>query len=59
VAAKWLQGHERRIDNIASIKAWAGLTGMSGGPVRPPLVSLTVAERTALAADLAATGLLG
>ena len=59
VAAKWLRGKARMIDNIASIKAWAGLTGMSGGPVRPPLVSLTVAERTALAADLAATGLLG
>src|SRR6516164_1954080 len=58
-AAKWLRGKPRRIDNIASIKAWAGLVGMSGGPVRPPLVSLTVAERTALAADLAATGLLG
>src|SRR5205823_14975242 len=48
VAAKWLQGHERRIDTIASIKAWAGLTGMSGGPVRPPLVSLTAAEQAAL-----------
>ena len=57
VAAKWLQGHERRIDNIASIKAWAGLTGMSGGPVRPPLVSLTAALQAALADDLAAAGL--
>jgi 4-hydroxy-tetrahydrodipicolinate synthase len=57
VAAKWLRGHQRRIDNIASIKAWAGLVGMSGGPVRPPLVSLTAAERDALAADLAAVGL--
>ena len=57
VAATWLQGHERRIDAIASIKAWAGLVGMSGGPVRPPLVSLTAAEREALAADLAAAGL--
>jgi dihydrodipicolinate synthase/N-acetylneuraminate lyase len=57
VAAKWLQGHARRIDSIASIKAWAGLAGMSGGPVRPPLVSLTAAECDALAADLAGTGL--
>jgi len=40
-----------------SIKAWAGLVGMSGGPVRPPLISLTAAERAALAADLAAAGL--
>ena len=30
---------------------------MSGGPVRPPLVSLTAAERDALAADLVAVGL--
>jgi len=30
---------------------------MSGGPVRPPLTSLTAAERAGLAADLAATGL--
>jgi len=59
VADKWLQGRERRIDAIASIKAWAGLAGMSGGPVRPPLVSLTAAEQAALAADLATAGLLG
>ncbi len=57
VAAKWLQGQARRIDNIAPIKAWAGLVGMSGGPVRPPLLSLTAAGRDALAADLAAAGL--
>jgi 4-hydroxy-tetrahydrodipicolinate synthase len=57
VAGKWLRGHERRIDNVAPIKAWAGLAGLSGGPVRPPLVSLTAAEREALAADLAAAGL--
>ncbi len=57
VAAKWLHGQARRIDNIAPIKAWAGLVGMSGGPVRPPLLSLTAAERDALAADLAAAGL--
>jgi 4-hydroxy-tetrahydrodipicolinate synthase len=57
VAAKWLQGRARRIDNVASVKAWAGLLGMSGGAVRPPLVSLTPAERAELGADLAATGL--
>jgi hypothetical protein len=53
-----LQGKARRIDNIASIKAWAGLVGMSGGPVRPPLISLAAGEQAALAADLAAVGLL-
>ena len=57
MAARWLQGKARQIDNIASIKAWAGLVGMSGGPVRPPLVSLTAADQAALAADLAAAGL--
>jgi 4-hydroxy-tetrahydrodipicolinate synthase len=58
VAAKWLSGKPRRIDNVASIKAWAGLVGMSGGPVRPPLISHTPAELAELAADLAAAGLL-
>jgi 4-hydroxy-tetrahydrodipicolinate synthase len=57
VAARWLEGHARRIDNIAAIKEWAGLVGMSGGAVRPPLVPLSPAERDALAADLVATGL--
>lgn len=59
VAAKWLHGKERRVDALASIKAWAGLIGMSGGPVRPPLLSHTEAEQAELAADLAAAGLLG
>jgi 4-hydroxy-tetrahydrodipicolinate synthase len=57
VAAIWLRGRARQIDNIASIKAWAGLVGMSGGPVRPPLIPLSTAEQAALAADLAAAGL--
>jgi 4-hydroxy-tetrahydrodipicolinate synthase len=57
VARTWLQGRQRQIDNIASIKAWAGLVGMSGGPVRPPLLSRTPSELSELAADLAAAGL--
>jgi 4-hydroxy-tetrahydrodipicolinate synthase len=57
LAAKWLQGRARRIDNVSAIKAWAGAVGMSGGAVRPPLVSLTEAEQAELAADLAAAGL--
>jgi 4-hydroxy-tetrahydrodipicolinate synthase len=57
VAAKWLHGKPRQIDTIASIKAWAGLTGMSGGAVRAPLVSHTLAELDELAADLAVAGL--
>jgi 4-hydroxy-tetrahydrodipicolinate synthase len=56
-AGKWLAGGHRQIDNIASIKAWAGLLGMSGGTARPPLPSLTARERDELAADLAAAGL--
>jgi 4-hydroxy-tetrahydrodipicolinate synthase len=58
VAAKWLHGKARRADSLASIKAWAGLVGMSGGPVRAPLISHTPAEQADLAADLAAVGLL-
>ncbi|HUL27400.1 MAG TPA: dihydrodipicolinate synthase family protein [Streptosporangiaceae bacterium] len=57
VAGTWLRGRQRQIDNIASIKAWAGLAGMSGGAVRPPLVPHTPAELAGLAADLAAAGL--
>jgi 4-hydroxy-tetrahydrodipicolinate synthase len=57
VARAWLHGKQRQIDNIASIKAWAGLLGMSGGQVRPPLLSHTPGELTALAADLATAGL--
>jgi len=58
VARTWLHGKQRQIDNITSIKAWAGLVGMSGGPVRPPLVPHTRAELEELAADLATAGLL-
>jgi 4-hydroxy-tetrahydrodipicolinate synthase len=58
VAGKWLHGKQRQIDTIASIKAWAGLVGMSGGAVRAPLVCHTPAELDKLAADLAGAGLL-
>jgi 4-hydroxy-tetrahydrodipicolinate synthase len=58
MAAKWLPGSPALIDNIASIKAWAGLAGLSGGAVRAPLVSRTPAELGELAADLTAAGLL-
>ncbi len=59
VAATWLRGRPRQIDTIAVIKAWAGLVGMSGGPVRPPLLSLPAGRQAALAADLAVAGLTG
>ncbi len=58
IAARWLDGHVRRVDSIAAIKSWAGLLGMSGGPVREPLVSHTARQRDELAAELASAGLL-
>ncbi len=58
VAAKWLHGRASRFDSLASIKAWAGLVGMSGGPLRPPLLAQTRAEFDELTADLDAVGLL-
>jgi dihydrodipicolinate synthase/N-acetylneuraminate lyase len=58
IAAKWLHGRARRFDTITSIKAWAALVGMSGGPVRPPLLPPARAELDELRADLDAVGLL-
>jgi 4-hydroxy-tetrahydrodipicolinate synthase len=59
VAATWLHGEEarRRGSPVPYIKAWAGLLGMAGGPVRPPLTQVSEAELHALAADLEAAGL--
>jgi 4-hydroxy-tetrahydrodipicolinate synthase len=59
VAAKWLHGEaaRRRGSPVPYIKAWAGLLGMSGGPVRAPLTQVSAAELEALAADLKAAGL--
>ena len=58
IAAKWLHGRARRFDAVTSIKAWAALVGMSGGPVRPPLLPAGQAELDELRADLDAVGLL-
>jgi len=59
VAATWLHGEAaaRRGSPVPYIKAWAGLLGMSGGPVRPPLTQVPPSELAALAADLDAAGL--
>ena len=59
VAARWLHGEEarRRGHPVPYIKAWAGLLGMSGGPVRPPLSQVNPADLAAMAADLEAAGL--
>jgi 4-hydroxy-tetrahydrodipicolinate synthase len=58
-AARWLHGDaaKRRGSPVPYIKAWAGLLGMSGGRVRPPLTQVSAAEMDALAADLTAAGL--
>jgi 4-hydroxy-tetrahydrodipicolinate synthase len=58
-AARWLQGDaaRHRGSPVPYIKAWAGLLGMSGGRVRPPLTQVSAAEMDALAADLTAAGL--
>jgi 4-hydroxy-tetrahydrodipicolinate synthase len=59
VADTWLHGPvaRRRGSPVPYIKAWAGLLGMSGGPVRPPLSQVPAAELAALAEDLEAAGL--
>ncbi len=60
VAEKWLHGgrHRERVHPLPWIKAWAGLLGMSGGAVRPPLRSPGADEVAALGRDLARAGLL-
>jgi 4-hydroxy-tetrahydrodipicolinate synthase len=61
LAEKWLHGKwaRDRVNPVPYIKAWAGLLGMAGGPVRPPLPQLTAGEQRELAADLAAVGIVG
>lgn len=60
VAERWLHGrwNRERVNPLPWLKAWAGLLGMSGGPVRPPLTSPPAEDVEALAADLQAAGLL-
>jgi 4-hydroxy-tetrahydrodipicolinate synthase len=60
VAATWLNGpwKQSRVNPIPYIKAWSGLLGMYGGPVRPPLRQADPARVARLAADLQAAGVL-
>jgi 4-hydroxy-tetrahydrodipicolinate synthase len=60
VATAWLNGpwKQSRVNPIPFIKAWSGLLGMSGGPVRPPLPQADPARVARLAADLQAAGVL-
>jgi 4-hydroxy-tetrahydrodipicolinate synthase len=57
---KWLRARwlNEKIIPIAYLKAWSEMLGLAGGPVRPPLLQITEAERAALRAELTATGLL-
>jgi dihydrodipicolinate synthase/N-acetylneuraminate lyase len=61
VADKWLHGQwvRERINPVPHVKIWAGLLGMSGGAPRAPLARLRDDQVDAMAADLAAVGLLG
>jgi 4-hydroxy-tetrahydrodipicolinate synthase len=60
LGSKWLHGRwaRDRVNPVPYIKEWAGLLGMSGGEVRPPLTPLTEAERSELRRDLVKVGLL-
>jgi 4-hydroxy-tetrahydrodipicolinate synthase len=60
LTAKWIQGawERERVHPVPAIKAWSGLLGMSGGPVRAPLTELSVVQQLELAADLRSVGLL-
>jgi 4-hydroxy-tetrahydrodipicolinate synthase len=57
---KWLHGRwaRDRVNPVPYVKEWAGLLGMSGGAVRPPLSPLKDAERDALLRDLRDVGLV-
>ncbi len=60
VANEWLRKPwaERKVIQIAYLKYWTELLGIPSGPVRPPLVQLTQAERDGMRADLEKAGLL-
>ena len=59
LADKWLHGpsSRERSHPLPMIKAWAGLLGMAGGPVRPPLRPASPGDVADLAADLERVGL--
>jgi len=56
----WIMGryHRTGIVPIATIKAWSEFLGMTGGPVRTPLLQLGEQERSAMRNDLERIGLL-
>lgn len=60
VHERWMRDPwtQHKIIPIAYLKAWTELLGLAAGPVRPPLLPITSAERKALQADLTEAGLL-
>jgi 4-hydroxy-tetrahydrodipicolinate synthase len=59
LGSKWLHGRwaRERVNPVPYIKEWAGMLGLSGGTVRPPLTPVTADERDELRRDLARVGL--
>jgi len=60
VSRKWwsrLVGRTGGSLPVQMVKFWGELMGMAGGPVRPPLIPLTSAERDEMRRDLAQLGL--
>jgi 4-hydroxy-tetrahydrodipicolinate synthase len=61
VSRKWwsrLAGRTGGALPIQMVKHWGELMGMAGGPVRPPVLPLTPAERDEMRRDLAQLGLI-
>ena len=57
--AKWIMEPWRKGNmSQSAMKTWMELIGMAGGPVRPPVIPISDAEREALKADLESVGLL-
>jgi hypothetical protein len=58
LAATWLRGRARQFGSLASVKAWAGLTGMAAAHSARRRSPQTRAELGELRTDLDAAGLL-
>jgi 4-hydroxy-tetrahydrodipicolinate synthase len=60
VSKRWLHGrwHDTHILPIAAIKVWSEMLGMAAGPVRTPLLQMSIEEQRTMREEIAATGLL-